>query len=853
MFNSSNTLIRQFLTHTDRDGKSSGNVGLQDPTYLGFTVKFSFHNDEIRDGVGRWDPTQLSNGLLLPEDSLESAVHYLRNAGKPERAEFIKKFRSELMSIEQDKPWYFQSISGLNELLKTPEPGSNWSGKEKVLTFECLESVDMQLSFLSNLYRKGTFEKKWMRELLTGPKKQFSMTIIVSEIRNLHILDNEIKEVLRNINNGFKAPSTEGIKDIRGVEVAALRAEAGDNIYKPGEQSVDLWDLKNVTDYYDRFSSEYTKKTEEYEKGIRNAKETWNDFTFSDGDEDNKINGISASKSTNLSSAQNSAISSQVPGSQSTTPPGITKVAEPKNKEVVGSGNYLSEVKARLGDLVLKADNYITFYVFNLSKCEFEFDEHPWLDTVNNATADTAATMRFKIKVGDYEEVNQYGFKEWIVSDTDTNSASQENTVLNKFDDKKNNWAAWTSPKRDSLGEYSTDLERAASGDGKTAKERSVTYAKERDDSWTAKIRRFGKAGKEIADKYAPAALGVVKTISPELGKELSKLEDDIAKAKIGSENFLKKTFSQANDVLGELREINLSDPMSVWNAFKKLDESLKGAKGEPKGDSVQKAWTVYSNWLEMSKNKKTAEDFDLTGNTWRNAENGAYPNVGLESISSKKKTDLNWKNVSLKDSPSYDKKTEAAISPIQFSKPIVSENITPLNFQVPSISANISPLTLDKPSVSSEITPIEFDKPQTPGSITPLQFDKPTISESITPISFDKAPIVENITPITLDKAPIAENISPITLDKPLIATTITPLDFIKSPIATNITPIDFIKAPIVTNITPLEFTKAPIVTDITPIELVGAGFNGQITPKRLEFGLLKLDRKITPKNIYE
>ena len=202
MFHSSDTLVRKFLTATNIDGTSSGSSGLQDPTFLGFTIKFSYYNDEARDGMGRVDANSMMPGLLLEDKDIDSAYGYLRRVGRPEEAEYIKKFREQLQDLENNKPWYFQSITGMEDVVKSLEPGNFWRGKDKVLTIECLESIDMQMSFLASLYRKATFEEEWKRVLLPSDKRKFIMTIIVAEIRNINLIQKEVNALVKTASSG---------------------------------------------------------------------------------------------------------------------------------------------------------------------------------------------------------------------------------------------------------------------------------------------------------------------------------------------------------------------------------------------------------------------------------------------------------------------------------------------------------------------------------------------------------------------------------------------------------------------------------------------------------------------------
>jgi len=166
--------------------------GFEDPTYLGFKLAFDF------------DPTHrnFENGmtddpLFSTDASLESAQRYLKATGFSNRAEMLERFKQNLRFINTQSPWFFQSITGLNELWKI-EHGENFNpfrGKDKVLEISCLESIDMRLTALADSYRKATYDAKFMRFLLPENLMWFTLRVQVCEMRSFHKISDAINKI----------------------------------------------------------------------------------------------------------------------------------------------------------------------------------------------------------------------------------------------------------------------------------------------------------------------------------------------------------------------------------------------------------------------------------------------------------------------------------------------------------------------------------------------------------------------------------------------------------------------------------------------------------------------------------
>ena len=123
-----------------------------------------------------------------------------------QRRDMIKAFKAGFLYINKNSPYYFQSISGLDQLLKSDIKNVHKAASKPqrmgTLTIDCLESIDMRMFALSELYRKAIYDYTYQRSMLPENLRKFRMWLVVTEIRNIQ-LSYGINDVL----NPFSIPS----------------------------------------------------------------------------------------------------------------------------------------------------------------------------------------------------------------------------------------------------------------------------------------------------------------------------------------------------------------------------------------------------------------------------------------------------------------------------------------------------------------------------------------------------------------------------------------------------------------------------------------------------------------------
>lgn len=168
-----NRFVRENITFT-----SDEFLKFQDPTMLGFKLMFNF-NDRF--------------GLLDSSGSINSALGYLKRIGDNTRSIYMEEFIDLLRQINQKAPWYFQTIEGLPDL---------WNRnlmevykEDRQITIGCLESLDLRITGMIDLYRKACFDWKNRREVVPENLRRFDLMIYVYDWR----IFNDFENIIGNI------------------------------------------------------------------------------------------------------------------------------------------------------------------------------------------------------------------------------------------------------------------------------------------------------------------------------------------------------------------------------------------------------------------------------------------------------------------------------------------------------------------------------------------------------------------------------------------------------------------------------------------------------------------------------
>ena len=210
---------RFISTSSSVSGGGNGVTSLDDPTYLGFQIRFDsasplFNGAEIgsteppnKQGTSDTDleaqelgstngnAGDTTNANSSNHPSGESAVGYLETVGEANRANYLRSFVQGIRDIEKNRPYYFQTIEGLSEAWnKTVNMVDPYGGgaEGEGITIGLLEAIDLKMSALFSLYKLACYDTRYKRTVLPINLMYFSVYVDVFEIRKFKTVRNRL-------------------------------------------------------------------------------------------------------------------------------------------------------------------------------------------------------------------------------------------------------------------------------------------------------------------------------------------------------------------------------------------------------------------------------------------------------------------------------------------------------------------------------------------------------------------------------------------------------------------------------------------------------------------------------------
>jgi len=165
----------------------------QDPTYLSFALLFDWYNPEE-------SPLLAGSGDITKPDTLGPAELFLYNLGHADagetdagvlrqyyrdRFEDLINFKKALKVINDEMPWYWQSLKGLDRVKQHDPMNAYLGGDDAKLEIETLESLNLPIAGLMHLYRSAIFDETKWTYILPINLRKFKMYIYVTEVRSI--------------------------------------------------------------------------------------------------------------------------------------------------------------------------------------------------------------------------------------------------------------------------------------------------------------------------------------------------------------------------------------------------------------------------------------------------------------------------------------------------------------------------------------------------------------------------------------------------------------------------------------------------------------------------------------------
>jgi hypothetical protein len=176
-------IIKRFVTpQSSVSGGGNGVTSLDDPTYLGFSLRFDI-TTPLFNGSTVGDPFDESPNIPAGE----SALGYLVQVGQKQRAQYLRAFVQGLFEVNNTRPYYWQTIEGLSDAWTKSNnmiDPFNGSTDDEGIAIGCLEAIDLKISAIFNLYKAAVLDNAYNRFVLPRNLMYFDVYVDVYEIRN---------------------------------------------------------------------------------------------------------------------------------------------------------------------------------------------------------------------------------------------------------------------------------------------------------------------------------------------------------------------------------------------------------------------------------------------------------------------------------------------------------------------------------------------------------------------------------------------------------------------------------------------------------------------------------------------
>lgn len=204
------------LNQSDNHATSKGTNGVS-PSYVPQTYTYDGKTANKRnadDVVGYYYSSEDYLGL---------------SRGEYGRARLMRKIKMILKDISENFPYYFKSISGLNNLNKINPKAGFRLADDVTLTIKCYEGLDLKITQLKQMIRKVMWDDVYQRWVLPDIMRYFGMRIYISEIRTFHEM---AKKNLEDVNNKQKLTTLDFQKDITGELRNSTEMGSAKSIFK---------------------------------------------------------------------------------------------------------------------------------------------------------------------------------------------------------------------------------------------------------------------------------------------------------------------------------------------------------------------------------------------------------------------------------------------------------------------------------------------------------------------------------------------------------------------------------------------------------------------------------------------
>ena len=198
----------------------------EDPFFVTFSVYF--------------DP---NSPLLNPATNtlFESAERFFLNLDDDIKAGYVSELRQRMLELTRDYQYYLQAVSGLNSMYSKVVGGS-----EIEIEIKTLESLDLRITKIKELYNKVTYDYTNHRELLPKNLSEINLKIVVADGRKIASwINNKLVDITPSLDvmcfslNKTKMVIDEGHAFLDEVSNAEMEMAANSIKFKGGYAKMD--------------------------------------------------------------------------------------------------------------------------------------------------------------------------------------------------------------------------------------------------------------------------------------------------------------------------------------------------------------------------------------------------------------------------------------------------------------------------------------------------------------------------------------------------------------------------------------------------------------------------------------
>lgn len=180
-----------FFDDEQSKGQSIDSSGIPTSNLLGLTYDGDIFDslpwEEDFKKPKEWNTTKITN-----HKTVNTALNYLLINYEWDRAKKLTEFIKLLSEISYKYPWYFASVSGLNDALtrkEFTETEFKIEEQRRKIQIKCLpDSEDNKIGRLLDLYRNITYSQLMKKEILPSNLRKFDMGIFIFSrpLKNMH-------------------------------------------------------------------------------------------------------------------------------------------------------------------------------------------------------------------------------------------------------------------------------------------------------------------------------------------------------------------------------------------------------------------------------------------------------------------------------------------------------------------------------------------------------------------------------------------------------------------------------------------------------------------------------------------